>query len=263
MKRHLWALGLALAPLTASHAAPAANEPPPAAVQRDPQALQALQNMGKYLRTLPSISISADSLTDTVLDNGQAVQFADHTEAKAVRPDRIRASVSGVDGTREMIYDGKTFTLYGTRTKYYATVPAPATIGELARQLSERYGLETPLGDLFAWGTHADDGADLSSAMKLGTEQIGGNACTHYAFRQSDLDWQLWIREGSRPLPCKLVVTDRTLEAHPQHTILYTWHDNPKFGKDTFRFVPPKGAQRIVLRPWDGSAQNAQTPAKQ
>ncbi len=149
MKPVLEPLCLALAVLAASTGQTWADDP----VSVDPQATQALLKMGSYLRTLRQFTVSAASTTDAVDDAGQTLQFANQTELKVQRPNHLQGWVKGDDGTRSFFYDGSTFTLHGTENNFYASVPAPATIAELVADLASKYGLETPLADLFYWGT--------------------------------------------------------------------------------------------------------------
>ncbi|GHD68835.1 DUF2092 domain-containing protein [Jeongeupia chitinilytica] len=213
----------------------------------DPQAVKALETMGSYLRSLPRFALSADTTTDFVDDNGQALQFARHAEMQVVRPNRLKASVSGEQGTRSMYFDGKTFTLYGSQHNFYASAPAPKTIGELVGDIADKYGIETPLADLFYWGSDPDQGKELTAARAVGEERIGDATCTHYAFRKPGTDWQLWIRKGAQPLPCKLVITATDIEARPQHAVRFNWQTQPSFGNDVFSFKPPKDAKRIAF----------------
>ena len=53
---------------------------------------------------------------------------------------------------RELIYDGKTVTLYTPAEKYYSTIEFTDTIASLIDRLEERYGVELPLADLFLLG---------------------------------------------------------------------------------------------------------------
>ncbi|BCL77429.1 hypothetical protein JHS3_31650 [Jeongeupia sp. HS-3] len=211
----------------------------------DPQAVKALETMGNYLRKLPRFALRADTTTDFVDDNGQALQFARHAEMQVQRPNKLKASVSGEQGVRTMYYDGKTFTLYGSQHNFYASAPAPKTIGELVGDIADKFGIETPLADLFYWGSDPNQGKDLTAARILGEERIGNQSCTHYAFRKPGTDWQVWIRKGAQPLPCKLVITATDIEARPQHAVRFSWQTQPAFGNDTFSFTPPKGAKRI------------------
>jgi hypothetical protein len=222
----------------------------------DPQAIKALSAMGAKLRSLTDFTVTAENSTDMVSDDGQGIQFAHHTVLSIRRPDRMYASVNGDDGTKSMYYDGKTFTLYGTRNNYYATVPAPATLRDLIVDIHDKYGLEAPLVDLFAWGNDDERVKALTSALALGDEHIGKEVCTHYALRQEGVDWQIWIRKGADPLPCKLIVTDTTNAARPQHASVLTWNTKPVFKPGTFQFKPPAGAKPITFQ-----TNNAAAPA--
>jgi hypothetical protein len=83
--------------------------------------------------------------------------------------------------------------------------------------------------------------------MDVGSATIDGTTCQHYAFRQDDIDWQLWVQKGDYPLPRKLVITTKTDDARPQHTAVYRWDLAPSFNDAAFTFDPPKGALRVVL----------------
>jgi hypothetical protein len=43
----------------------------------------------------------------------------------------------------------------------------------------------------------------VTDAKYLGTGIIGGVECDHLAFRDADVDWQIWIATGDRPYPCR------------------------------------------------------------
>ena len=73
--------------------------------------------------------------------------------------------------------------------------------------------------------------------------------CDHYAFRQADVDWQVWIERGKRALPCKIVITTTQDPAQPQYSAVLKWNVAPKFNKATFTFVPPKDAKQIQVAP--------------
>ena len=81
-----------------------------------------------------------------------------------------------------------------------------------------------------------------------GRAQVGGLACDHYAFRQEGADWQIWIRTGNTPLPCKLLITTIDLPSQPQFGTTLRWSVNAPID-DNFTFVPPKGAQKIEFAP--------------
>jgi hypothetical protein len=165
------------------------------------------------------------------------------------RPNKIRALMRSASSQRELVYDGKTVTLYTPAQKYYSTVEYTDTIGKLIERLQERYGVELPLSDLFLWGTPLAPLDKIESAMNAGQDFIGDELCDHYAFRQGKADWQIWIAAGSKPLPRKLVITSRTDEARPQSVHLIDWNLKPTFKDTVFKFAPPKGAYRIEIIP--------------
>jgi len=84
--------------------------------------------------------------------------------------------------------------------------------------------------------------------MNAGQDVIDGDLCDHYAFREGNIDWQIWITAGGKPLPRKLVITNRTDEARPQSVSLISWNLKPTFKDAAFKFAPPKGATAVELR---------------
>ena len=235
------AAGLALAPALAAD--PPQETATPAI---DPKALDALNTMGKHLRDLTSFEVHADTTIDEIDDDGQKLQFGGTVDYKVKRPDRLRAEIDSDRQQRTFYFDGKTLTQYAPRMGYYASVPAPATLRDLAGILQGKYGVTLPLTDLFRWGEEKDDSAGLTGAAFIGPAKIGGTECGHYAFRQPDADWQVWIAQASN-LPCKLVITTLDEPQQPQYAAVFTWKPNVAFDDRTFTFEPPKTAHRIEI----------------
>jgi len=150
---------------------------------------------------------------------------------------------------RELDYDGKTVTLYAPAQKYYSTVEFSGSLGELIGRLEERFGVQIPLSDVFVWGTPAAQLDKFESALNAGQDIIGGEVCDHYAFRQANIDWQIWIATGGKPLPRKIVITNRTDEARPQSVTMINWNLKPTFTDAVFKFTPPKGSTKIEILP--------------
>ena len=213
----------------------------------DVKAIDALKSMGAYLRTLKVFALRSETTTDEVLDNGQKVQFGGTVDYLVRKPNGMRAEVISDRKRRQYFYDGKTVTVYGPTNRYYASTAAPPTISELLQFLDQKYDLHLPLADLFLWGTDKDGVDDIKSAINIGPSRIGGVECDHYVFRQADVDWQIWIERGKTPLPRKLVITTTSEPTQPQYVAVLKWDLKPKFNNNTFVFVPPKGAQKIVL----------------
>jgi hypothetical protein len=215
--------------------------------EQDSRALTALEQMGTYLRSLTRFRLSAISSTDQVLETGQTVEFLHHTELVVVQPNKLQLSVDNQGAKRDLTYDGKTFTLYESRTGYFASGEAPKSIDLLLDKLHDHYDIQLPLVDLFRWNEATAKDVGISSALYIGTDVLAGETCTHYAYRQPDIDWQLWVREGSKPLPCRLVITRRDDADHPRHSVSFHWDLNKSIAAKTFEFVPPASARKVPL----------------
>jgi len=242
-------LGLSLAaPSTFAQTAPAGTAQP-AANAVDPASIQALKDMGAFLQTLQRFQVSTELTGERVLADGQKLQHTATADMEVQRPNKIRVRMHSARSERELIYDGKTVTLFTPAQKYYSTVEFSGTIGELANRLEEKYGIQFPMSDLFLWGTPAAPLDKIESAMNAGQDFIGDDLCDQYAFRQAKIDWQIWITTGSKPLPRKVVVTNRADEARPQSVSMIDWNLKPTFKDTVFKFTPPKGARKIEIVP--------------
>jgi hypothetical protein len=244
----LLALSLA-APLVYAQSAPAASASQPPANPVDPATIKALKDMGAYLQTLNRFRASTSLTGERVLADGQKLQHSASAMVDAERPNKLRAHMWSARSDRELVYDGKTFTIYFPAQKYYSSVEFSEPISGLVSKLEERFGVQIPMSDLFEWGTPAAPVDKVESAMNAGQDFIGNDLCDHYAFRQGNLDWQIWIQSGAKPLPRKLVITNRADEARPQSVSIIAWNLKPPFNASSFKFTPPKGATKIEFVP--------------
>lgn len=258
MARRLLILGLLaialVAPASDAQTQPAAapGAALPTANAVDPAAVQALKDMGAYLQTLKRYQVSTDVTGERVLGDGQKLQHSASARLDVVRPNKLHVVMRTVSSQRDLTYDGKVVTLYLPARKQYSTVEFTDTIGALIDRFEAKYGVQIPLQDLFLFGTPAAQTDNFESAMNAGQEIIGGEVCDHYAFRRGTIDWQIWIASGSKPLPRKLVITNRSDEARPQSVSLIGWNLKPTFTDATFKFTAPKGSTKVDFVPKKG-----------
>jgi hypothetical protein len=244
MRMHVLAVTTAVSLALVAGVSSRAVQAKPAKPAVDPEAMEALHKMGAFLREQQKFSVRTTMTTDDLLASGQKVQFEGTAELMVRRPDRLRANVRGDRRDEHFYYDGKTFTVFGERVGYYASFDAPPTLAEL-RGVLEKRGVDLPLADLFYWGSDQDKSAEITAATAVGSSTIEGTACNHYAFRQKDVDWELWVEQGQQPLPRKVVITTTSEKTRPQHSMVLTWDLSPQLGDDLFAFVPPPQAHRI------------------
>src|SRR6059058_3180498 len=159
----------------------------------EPAAIEALKSMSTYLSTATTLGVTSQGSLDVVTDDGQRIQLDGTTQYKIRRPGFVIDYVSDVKD-RRFIYDGKNFTVYSPKLGFYATVAAPPTNREMLDTVYKKFGIALPLEDLFRWG----DGSSavrlqaFKSAYALGTATIDGAETDHYAFREPDVDWEVW-----------------------------------------------------------------------
>jgi hypothetical protein len=240
------ALPIALGLGTLAQAQTPAATPAAAATKPDPDALAALNKMGEALRAMTAFTVTADVTTEQVLDSGQKLQYEGDLKIEAQRPSGFKIYMSSDHQEREIYYDGKSITLFAPKVGYYASVPAPPTIGATLDVTKEKYGVEIPLADLFYLGTDPTLTARIQSGFDVGPETVGGLACEHYAFRQKAADWQVWIRTDGPALPCKMVITTTQDPAQPQYTAVMKWEAKAP-AQSAYTFAPPANAHRITI----------------
>ena len=235
-----------------SPAAPPARAASPSV---QPEAVAALKRMSDYLMSLHTFALVSNSALDLVTVNGQRLQIDGVVRYKVARPG-IWVDFDTDLKHRQYFYDGKQFTVYAPKLGFYASMPAPPTNREFLKAVYEKTGISLPLEDLFRWNDGDDsDLRELTWGFNVGTARIDGVETDHWAFRQGDYDWEVWIRQGKEPLPLKLVIVDRTDPAMPGYSARLKWTPNPGLTKADFTFVPGADAKRIQLATLADDAQ--------
>lgn len=215
------------------------------------EAVQALYTMSSFLRTLTTFEMKSTFFQDEVLITGQKVLISGESTTLVRLPNKYLAKVK-IDEQKkdfEVYFDGENFTLYGKNNQFYVTSPAPGTVGDLVLKTFAEKGIELPLQDIFLWGTSPSDKAALKSAFGVGKATIDGKPCTHFAYRQKGVDWQVWITDGEKPLPLQVVITTTSDVSQPQYSARISWDLNPSVSDDMFTFTTPKGARAIGFMP--------------
>ena len=138
MVRKILVLGLLAISLAApgAHAQTApAGAAAPAASAVDASSIQALKDMGAHLQSLKRFRVETEVTGERVLADGQKLQHTATAKMEVQRPNKIRISMQSARSEREIVYDGKTVTLFTPAQKYYSTVEFTGTISELIDKL--------------------------------------------------------------------------------------------------------------------------------
>jgi hypothetical protein len=212
----------------------------------EPRADQLLRKMSNYLGGIQQFSVQTENTLEIILRTGEKIQYDNPAEGLIRRPNKLRFDRKGDLVNQEFYYDGKTLTLYDKDRNCYATVGAPSTIDELIDFAREYLDLYVPGGDLLYKNAYEILMEDVISGFYEGMSVVGGIKCHHLAFRGNEVDWQIWIEDGDKPLPKKFIVTTKWMTGAPQFTMMIkSWNFSPKVTEDLFTFLPPKDAQKI------------------
>jgi hypothetical protein len=236
-----------------------ASPPAERAKTQKPDALPILKEMCDYLKGLQQFSCQAEITEDVLLTTGQKIQLGKSVEASVRRPDRMRVESQGDADNRQIIYDGKTITLLDRSRNVYTSIDAPPDIDAALNHAIRAFDLRAPLADLIYVDAYKYLTDGVTSGFYAGLHKVQGVLCHHLAFRQKDIDWQIWIEDSPTPLPRKFLITD-TKAKGLQFTALFSkWNTSPQLADAFFTFVPPEKAEKIDLRPVTAPAGTKKT----
>lgn len=233
-------------PLAAQEAATSSRAgPAELGVSTEAQAI--VDRMTAYLRGLPAFSIDSHTTRDEVLAFGYKMQNNESSRLIYRKPDELRVEVNGDIRNRVFYYNGSDLTMYSPDDAAFTRMAGPGSLKTLIDGLLDA-GIEMPLIDVLYQIGQGTLTADVSSGGLVGESTIDGVDCYHLAFRQATLDWQLWVEKGARPLPKRIVITDRFEYGNPQYQSSLRWDVQPKLSDSTFKFTAPKGVNEIPFK---------------
>jgi hypothetical protein len=205
-----------------------------------------LKAMSEYLANETSFSLAFDSDIEVMTSELQKIQFTSSGRVLLSRPDKIRVTRTGGYTDVELVSDGRTVTLLGKTLNAFAQADAPGSIDQLVDQLRDRYNVAMPGADLLLSRVYDELMAAVSDAKHIGLGVVDGVDCEHLAFRSAEVDWQLWVEVGPRPIPRKYVITSKAVTGAPQYTLrIKEWRTEPSLAADSFVFKPPADARKV------------------
>jgi hypothetical protein len=215
----------------------------------EPQAGEVLRQMCDYLKNLKQFSVQAEITEDVLLTSGQRIQYGRSVEVSVRRPDRLRAESVGDTDNRQLIYDGKTITLMDRSKNFYTTIAAPPEIDAALEHGLQAFNLRAPLADLIYTKACEYLTQGVISGFYVGLSKVQGVPCHHLAFKQKDIDWQIWIEDGPTPVPRKFLITDKTAQGLQFAAVFTKWNTSPQLEDGLFTFVAPEKAEKIDILP--------------
>jgi hypothetical protein len=247
----LAALSLSACAEQAAHGRPA----PAASAQEalGPDVADALRRMSAMLAAAPAVTVRMTAQREGRLPNGQVVLLGATSAILARRPDRLAAVVGSDLGSFALWYDGATVTVLNPVQNVYASNRLTGRLEDVVVWLEDRLGLEIPIRPLLAEDPYAALlEAGPTTGVHVGRSVLRDVAVDHYAFRNPDADWEIWVETGPRPLPRRVSVVERQDRGPGRVTIDFDdWNLAPRLPDRAFAFVPPPEAvpATLVLQP--------------
>jgi hypothetical protein len=220
------------------------------AARAEDDAAKILKASTDFVAAQKSISATFDSDIEAITPDLQKIQFTSSGQMKLSRPDKLRIRRTGGYADVELIYDGKTLTIYGNNAKFYVQADEPGTVDHVIDVIQSAAGAAMPGTDLLLTNAYDELMANVLDAKHIGQGVVDGVECEHLAFRGTDTDWQIWIETGARPIPRKYVITSKTLAGAPQYTLrIKDWNTDAIADANAFVFKPPADTAKASLSP--------------
>src|SRR6266403_1814454 len=229
------------------------------------QAMPILKNMSEYLAHAERFSVTIRDGYDVVQESGQKIEFGDLRTITVSRPDRLRIEVERSDGQKDLVvFDGKDMTIYAANHNIYATTSRQGTLDQAIKYAVDDLKIRLPLS-LMLLSTLPSELDNLGvSADYVEKTTITDVPCDHLAVRTAGaVDFQVWIAQGSEPLPRRVVITYKDEHGQPQFWAdLSNWNLAPEVSDALFTFTPPNGADRIQFLTEVSNAAPTASPKK-
>lgn len=208
-------------------------------------ALDRLKQMSDTLIASKAFSYHSKSAIDLQSETGQFVTFFNEAKVTLQRPNKLHADVAGELANLALHFDGNTLTATDKAKNTYATSSPLSSIDEMLEFLMTKAQISFPTADLMYSDPYAVMTKNLSDATVVGETIVNGIAVEHFAYREPNIDWEIWLTKGDKPLPLRLAMTYKQVPNQPRFLVeFFDWRLNPKV-KNKFDFKAPKDAKQV------------------
>ena len=254
----------ALAALATIALVTCAPREPTTDVERLARGRELVHQMSTRLAGATAVSVTTTETREVVRASGKKEAVPQTGVYTMRRPDRFYAKMTGGPGL-ESWYNGKTLTIASHPEKVFAQAPMPETIDRTLDALAERYDMALPMGDLFYGSAEKALLSDTTTGGYVGTENVGDTPCVHLAFKDTGVDWELWLPEQGEPLPKRFKVLQKRRTGQPVIDLTFTaWDLAPQISDATFVPKVPADYEGIAILQRAAAVKNAAsaTPAE-
>lgn len=224
-----------------------AAAPQPAAEPAN--AKEILMRMARFLAKTQRFSVTLQGSYDAMQASGQKIEFGELRKITVSRPNLLRVEAQHSDGEKHlMLYDGKDITTFNPSHNVYAQTPKTGGVDAAIMYFLKDLRMRLPLAMLLVSRFPDEIERRTVSLDYVERTEIYGKPAHHLAGRTETVDYQVWIAEGSQPLPLRATLTYKDAEGQPQFRAQFSdWNLAPEVNESQFAFTPPAGARKIAF----------------
>jgi len=221
----------------------------PAVTESQAEASAVLMRMAEFLGGAHGFSVTVRAGYDAVQRSGQKIEFGETRKVTLSRPDRLRVEGERSDGAKMLaVFTGKEIMLIDAASNVYATAPQPGDVDQSIVYFVRDLGMRLPLAVLLVSQLPAELKDRVRSVDYVEKTNILGFPTHHLAARADTVDFQIWVADGDKPLPQRVVITYRMAKGEPQFWAEFSdWNLAPAIADSTFLAEPPSGAQKVAF----------------
>lgn len=218
-----------------------------AGAEEGPDARKILFDMAGFIAKAPALNVTIRSGYDAIQEDGQRIEFGSNRRFVLQRPDRFRVEVDRSDGDNGLIvFDGAAVTVFKAEDKVFARVEKSGTVDEIMVYMVKDLMLTIPLARMFLSNFPQSLEKLVTSVSYVEENHLFDVPTDHITARSKDVDLQLWIAQGEKPLPRRVVITYKNAPGEPKFWAeMSGWDLSPTLAADSFAFTPPAGTEQI------------------
>jgi hypothetical protein len=230
---------------------PAPGKKAPPETESQAQARAILMRMADYLSSTKTFSVGLRGAYDAVQSSGQKIEYGETRKITLSRPDRLRVEGEDSDGEKTLtVFTGKEIVVVDAASNSYASAPQPPGLDNGIVHFVRDLGLRLPFAMLLVSELPGELKARVRSVDYVEKTSIYGAAAHHLAVRTDTVDFQIWVTDGDKPLPQRVVITYKKDKGQPQYWGQFSdWNLAPAITEATFSAKPPAGAIKIAFTP--------------
>lgn len=197
--------------------------------------------MAEFLGGAKSFNVNVRAGYDAVQESGQKIEFGEARSVTVRRPDLMRVEVERSDGARTYaVFSGKEIMLVDMASNVYATASQPGNLDQSIVYFVRDLGMRLPMAVLLMSRLPAELNERVRSVDYVEKTRIRGTLAHHLAARTDTADFQVWVADGDRPLPLRVVISYKNAKGEPQFWAdLMDWNLAPAITAPPYDATPP------------------------